>query len=111
MSKSLKKSFHFLNLLSKIKNEKKRKDLLKEISDDDTIFSALSEIARNQVKGNIKLNKKQSHHLKKHSKTIKGFCCKKIPLNKRRKLIVQSGGFLPILLPLVAGVLGSILNR
>jgi len=113
MSKSLQKTFHFLRLISQIKNEKKRKVLMKEICEDETIYKALSEIAKNQIKGNIKLDKKQSKKLKRHSKLLKKLCLKKdkITLKKRKNLVVQSGGFLPLLLPTVALILGSILNR
>ena len=88
-------------------------DLLKESGADETVYKALSEIATNQKKGNIKLDNKQTKKLNRHSKTLKNLCCKKdkLSLKKRKKLVVQSGGFLPILIPTVAAILGSILNR
>jgi hypothetical protein len=112
MSKSLKKTLPILQLVSKIKNNKKRNEILSEISDDDAIFNAIKEIATNKIKGNIKLNKKQTKQIKKYDKVFKGICCSKTNNcpKKRKKFVSQSGGAFPILIPVVEEILSSLLN-
>ena len=113
MSNKLKENFPVIQLLSKIKNAKKRKNILKEIEGDQNIYDSIAEIIRNNQKGNIKLTKLQTNKLKKYNKVLKGFCCSKNKkcFKKRKNLLIQSGGVLPILIPAVASILSSLFNR
>ena len=109
MSDNLKKCIEELKLVMKIKDKTKRNIILEYLSQKDEIYNALREIAVNIMKKNIKLNKNQLKRLGRHGNTI-------IDLNdgvkrkQRKRIVQQSGGFLPWLLPVVATVLGSIIK-
>ena len=110
-SKSLGKALPFLKLVSNLSNQNRRR-VLRELGGDKTVYNALNEIAHNTIKGKVKLNKSQSRKLKPHRKILENLCkptnrnCSK----KRKSLIVQSGGFLPILIPALATILSTIIK-
>ncbi len=110
MSHSVKRTLDFLILLAKIKNAKKRNLILKEISGDKVLFKALSEIAHNFMKGNIPLGSDKKKKLKRHRRVLKALDCPKSAncLSKRKKVIEQAGGILPILIPAAAAALGHL---
>jgi hypothetical protein len=110
MSYSVRRTLDFLKMLSKIKSVNKRNAILKEISGDKVLFDSLSELAHNLLKGNIPLKKGQLQKLKRHNKLLKALDCPKTRkcLSKRKKVIEQSGGFLPILIPAAAAALGHL---
>lgn len=109
MSEAVKSYLQFLRGVSR-KTLPKRTAILKEFSDDRVLFDALSEISHNLLKGNIKVNKNQFKRLKKHTPVLKALDCPKTRKcsAKRRKLIEQSGGFLPFLIPAAAVALGEL---
>ncbi len=111
VSKSVVSTIPFLKVVSRLP-DKSRKIVLNDLSEDQTVYDALSEIAHNTIKGNVKLKKSQSKKLKHHSNVLKQLCCLKNKKNiqKRKKLVVQSGGFLPILIPSIAALLGSLIK-
>lgn len=113
MSESLKKTLNFLQALTRVKDRDSREVVLKHLGDDKILYDALSEIARNYLKGNINLSTSQSKKIKRHSKVLKELCCKKNRkcAKKRKELLVQSGGFLPILIPAVASIISAIISR
>jgi hypothetical protein len=110
MSYSVRRTLDFLKFLSKIRSAKKRNLILKDLSKDKVLFDALSELAHNHLKGNIPLNKSQLKKLNRHRKTLKALDCPKNRkcLSRRKKLVEQSGGFLPILIPAAAAALGHL---
>ena len=110
ISSSLRKSMPLLKGISTL-NEAKRKKVLSDIGQDPTIYHALREIAHNTIKGNVKLNNNQKLKLKRHNKTLKALCVNCKCAKKRKKLVVQSGGFLPLLIPAVAGLISSIISK
>jgi hypothetical protein len=101
-------------MLSRIKSAKKRNMILKELNRDKVLFDALSELAHNHLKGNIPIGYNQTtlNHkkLKRHTKLLRALDCPKSRkcASKRKKLIEQSGGFLPILIPAAAAALGEL---
>jgi hypothetical protein len=112
VSNSLRSTYPFFKLLNKFESEDREK-LLGKLKGDKTAYNALHEIAFNTLKGNYKLNKNQKKRLKPYDSVMKNLCCSKNrKLNKKRQeLIKQSGGFLPILIPAIATVLASIINK
>jgi len=92
------------------KSPLKRKAILREFGDDKVLFDALSELSHNLIKGNIPLDTAHLKKIRKYSKTLKALDCPKSRKCKvkRRKLIEQSGGFLPILIPAAAAALGHL---
>ena len=110
MSKNLINCFEKLVLISKIKNIETRKKLITEIF-DDCLYKAINEISINTVSGKVPLNKKQKSLLRKHKLILKKLSCGIKSKSKRKKLVVQSGGIWPILIPAVASVLTTLLTK
>jgi|SRR6266571_1585816 len=112
VSNSLKKSLPLLKLVSRM-TPANRSKILKDVRGDKTVYNALNEIAYNTKFRKYKLSSGQLKKLKPHAKVINKLsevknrnCC-----SKRKILIQQSGGFLPILIPAVISALGAILSR
>ena len=78
------------------------------IAKDPKIYNALRELALNIIEEKITIDKKTKNKLSKHKNTIYGICNrKKLSAKKRKKLVVQSGGWLWII-PLVTSVIDLI---
>lgn len=104
---------HF-TVLSKVKNINLRKKVLADMcAKDKTYCKGMKEICNNLVHGNIKLPKKMKKKLWKHRKIIRSVATVLESRNPRRKkLVIQTGGFIHLLLPAVLSTLSSILyNR
>lgn len=109
VSKCLKNNFPILQAISKIKNLKTRQKLLKVLADDKLFFQSLREIATNCLEGNIPLDEKTKTALQKHKKIIRNLATHTNG-TKRRKIVSQTGGFLPFLVPAAASVLGHLVK-
>ena len=97
---NLKKHIPQLKELQKA-NDKQRKTLLAGAK--TSLLKCLCECCLNIVKGNVKINKSQCDQLSPYAKTIRALARKREPFYKRRKLLIQKGGFLPALLaPILA---------
>ncbi|OXA53844.1 hypothetical protein Fcan01_11810 [Folsomia candida] len=93
MSHNLKSNKEFLSFLQKA-SSKQRKDILKGATSPQ--LKALSECVLNVCAGNIPLTPGQFLKLKKKRKALFKFL--KAKSIKNKKLVVQTGGFLPIVL-------------
>lgn len=96
---TLKRVLECLPTISKIAKAKtltKRLQLLKEAR--NCIYFAISEITLNILRGNIKISPQKTKKLQAHKVAIRKIASKEISLPTRKKLILQSGGFLPTLL-------------
>ncbi len=71
----------------------------------------MNEIAVNTVKQKVNLSKVQKKALKKYKIDIEKLSCYTKNSSKRKKLVGQSGGFLPILIPTVASILTTLLAK
>lgn len=103
MSKVLRKHVAILRTISKARPDL-RKDLLK-LSDQGLIRS-ICECADNTLKGHVKLNAVQKKKLARHKHILRRLIRKGESWKKKKRLVIQSGGFL---LPLLAPVLGAVL--
>lgn len=113
MSQNLLKNFSKLEIISQLKNLKTRKLLLAEFSEDDSFCKAIREIVRNTINKNIKLQDKDKKKLKKYKKVILALARKRKSKKSTKALMQQSGTgiFLPIVIPLVASIIGDLLSR
>lgn len=91
-----------LSLLKLLSKTKQPKYIVHELDTD--ILNCLSECCLNILHGNIPLSFQQKQKLKKHANKVRELTNKKIS-NKKRKAILQTGGFLPALL---APILGAV---
>jgi len=109
MSKNLNKCYSKLQFIASVKSPILRKKLLTSLS-DECLYKALNEIAVNTIKGNVKLNKSQKTQLRKYKTNLIGLSKKTNNKSRKIKLIKQSGGFLPILIPAIASIIGSLIK-
>jgi hypothetical protein len=113
MSNNLKRCASVLSLVSRIRNKSLRDSILREISCDDHIYDALSELAVNTLKGNVPLTKRQKEKLRRQKRFISSLSCdrKKHSLRKRKYLVRQSGGYLATVLPIIVTLLSELLSK
>ena len=108
MSERLQKNIKVLCAIAANRNPKSRKLQLKHICEDTDIASCLREICKNLVNNKIPLKAKHVKQLRKHKRIIREIAKKKNSKQKKSQLVQQSGGFLPILLPIVSTLLSLI---
>jgi len=111
MSDNLRACLLILKAISRIKNYKARQKILNEFNGEECIYKAIKEMAVNVVNGNIKLSRIQRTKLAKYKSFIKEAAKPTNSKLKRKRVIVQSGGFLPYLVPVVLSLLSSILAK
>lgn len=109
MSQNLRTCLKDLEFVSKIKCNKTKKGLLTYMSKSPKYYSALREIALNIIKGNAQIDDKSKKRLKRHRKDIYDLAKNKNCLTKRKKLVIQSGGWL-WLIPLISSVIDLMLR-
>jgi hypothetical protein len=86
-------------------NEKTRREYVKKC--DKGFLDCLSECALNIIKGNVPLNERQMKTLRREKNNLRQLSMKKTSLKKKRR-IVQKGGFLGALIPPILSVLGGL---
>ena len=112
MSQNLVLWIEHLKFIASIQDPMERNVRLKRFADNMEFFDALKEIAINTMNMNVPLKITQKEKLRRYARTIRELADKKPKSKlKRKKLIEQSGGFLPILIPLVASVIGEVLKN
>ena len=111
MSKNMKECMTILKVIASLKNKKQREKILKEFNGDECLYKALREIAVNTVNRNIKLSSKQKRNLIKYKSVIKSLTKPYKSKSKRKKLIIQSGGFLPYLIPAAISLLTTLIRK
>ena len=83
------------------------KAVLKGASPD--LINALSECSLNILKGNVRLSPAQKKQLSRYKQSLRTLARKGVSV-KRRKQILQKGGFIGALLKPGLGVLGGLLH-
>ena len=100
--------------LEKIANSSGEKRIKLILEAKNCVINAISEIAKNCLIGNIELKKCNFKKLEKYKEILRKIS-KKISLKVRRNLIIQDGGFLPLLikptLSLIAGIVGQQISK
>lgn len=101
MSSLVLKQLPLLEVLTKV-NSASRKEIIK--SCDLKLTEAIVECIFNVLRKNIQLEKSHINKLRKHKKTLRQLANPKQRLNKKKNLMIQSGGsFLPLILaPIVS---------
>lgn len=78
---------------------------------NQSLIKALSEISLNTLKGNIEQTPSSKRKLKKYKNKLRCLACPKRSIINKRKILVQEGGFLPILLgSLLSEIIGKLLE-
>lgn len=87
-------------------NETQRKALLSKA--DTGLIQCICECALNVLQGNVVLKKGEKKRLKRHAYLLRRLTEKRKSLNSKKRVIIQNGGFLPLLL---APILGTLLSK
>ncbi|KAI8511990.1 hypothetical protein Bbelb_110900 [Branchiostoma belcheri] len=102
MSQRLHRHADCLRVLSKA-NPKLRKAILSTAPND--LLKSICDCSHNVLKGNIRLTPGQRKGLSRHKNTLRQLGDKKIPLAKKRRTLIQKGGFLSLLLsPIISAI-------
>ena len=77
------------------------------------LIRCLCDCAHNILQGNVTLSRHYKQKLRQHKTKLRKLANRKVAL-KTKKQLVQSGGFLPLLLsalaPVITGVVGSLIK-
>ena len=76
---------------------------------DSELINAIRECLYNILKGNVHFNNKDLNKLKKYKGSIRSLVGKNC-LKKNRRILVQKGGFLPIIIPTIVELIGSVIK-
>ena len=106
MTSRLKKNAPLLKMMSKAKPPVV-KAILKTCDRD--LIATLCDIALNVLKSHVSLTPSQKRRLSRHKHTLRQLVKKQVSL-KKKKALLQKGGFLGALLKPVLGILGGILG-
>ena len=106
MAETLKKHGEMLKFLSAMKPAT-AKTIVKAVSPE--FIRVLCECCHNVLKGNVPLTANQKRKLCRHKNKLRSLTQKKLSI-KRRKQILQQGGFLGALIGPIVGVLKSVLG-
>ena len=88
---------------------KLRKAILKAV--DPNVINLLSECSLNVLEGNVKLKPCVKRELSKYKGSLRSLTAN-TSLAKKRRVLIQKGGFLPALLgSVLSGLLGTLLSR
>lgn len=77
-----------------------------------SFVKCIEEICYNTVNGNVKLNAGELKKLKRYKKAIRFVAQPKVSISRKKKALIQHGGFLPTLIGIVlSAVLTHYLNN
>jgi len=107
MSDNLKKVIQTLYMVAKVRGKKKPEALLRRMSKDPNIYLALQEIAYKTLNKNIKLTLSHHKRLRGYKRLLEELA-NGIKAKYKKRAVVQSGGFLPVLIPLVLSILNGL---
>lgn len=108
---NVQKYIHILHTLQTAK-PRLRKSILENA--DIQLIKTLIECVQNTLSGNVPLNQNEIKKLKRFKTVLRVLLNSKCKLEKKRKLIIQSGGgaFLPVLLaPIVSAAINHFLKK
>jgi hypothetical protein len=88
--------------------DKAKRKLIKEC--DKHLIDCFCECSKNILKGNVPLKASQLKKLRHEKNNLRALALKKTSLKKKRK-ILQKGGFIGAIIPPVLAVLGSLVSR
>lgn len=99
--------FH-LELIAKIKSPILRRRVLEHFAHDKGMFDALSETCLNVTEDNLQFSSGSKKKLRKYKQCILDLATRKAD---KKKLMVGSGVFLPLLIPAAISAISEILSR
>jgi hypothetical protein len=107
MAKRAKKHINYLRFLAEC-TPAQRKSLLEKSNSDQ--IKSVCDCVENLMSGNVKITPAQKRKLKSHVNVLRELRTK-IPLSKKKKLLIQKGGALPFLIPALAALGGFLASK
>ena len=104
MSNKLHKHWQSFQHLQAAKSPNLRKSLLKLYSKNDEFCSACREISKNIVRRKLLITGSKASKLKRYKKIISQLARANNSRTLKKKLVNQSGGWLPLVIPLISGI-------
>lgn len=109
MSNRIRKNIHYLKVLHKSKPSV-RKAIIENSNKE--LVDTICECLHNILKGNVRIPSETYKILKRHQGVVRDLHNKKVGIIKKKKLLIQNGGFLPALLaPIITGIAGSLISN
>jgi len=105
ISARVRKYLPVLKRIAKL-GDKAKRDYVRKCDKDFLV--CVSECAKNVLKGNVPLTNRQKTRLHRSRNDLRAMSVRKTPLRKKRR-ILQKGGFLTALLPPLLAILSSAL--
>lgn len=103
---SYEKDVECLKLLGK---SQRKSAILK--SCPNSLIKSVCECVLNLLKGNLPISKQVKTRLTPYKRTLRKLAQKKVPLFKKRRLLIQKGeGFLSLLIPAAVSVLSTLIH-
>ena len=93
--------YPILRAITRIKDKEMQRKMLKFLCKEKKFKHCICELAHNTVKQNLPLSKKDKTRLNKQASLVKSIL--------KKKKIDQSGGFLNVVVPLLATVVGELI--
>ena len=103
------KSYHPM-LVALVSAKPKVRTLIHNSLDGATI-RILAQIAANLLHGNIPLNEGQKRKLRKFKRLLSILRNKYTSIEHKRRALIQQGGFLPFLIPIISSIAGALVSR
>jgi hypothetical protein len=101
-----------IDVLKVLKNKPKLRKAIVSASSKELIL-ALCEIIANVLSGNVKLSPSEKQKIQKYNSVLRKLVDKSTKVRAKKQLILQKGGFLPVILgpalTILASVLGSLI--
>lgn len=107
--KRLKENQHTLHVLKNC-NPHLRKSIIHYGNPE--LIKTLCEICMNTLNGNVKISPKCKSLLKNYKNSLRKLSSPRIGLKSKKKILIQKGGFLPVLLgTILSGIIGSLIEK
>lgn len=102
-------SYHPMLLALASAKPKVRAQLLQCL--DAGTIQVLGQIVANILQGNIPLHKNQRRRMRKYKRVMSILRNKYSPIEHKREALIQQGGFLPLLLPIISSIAGALISK
>lgn len=99
---------HMINVLAEA-SPKLRKAILQHA--DKPLIQTLTEAVCNTLSGDIPLKKNVQKQLQKYKAPLRSIACPKSKWKAKQRVLIQHGGFLPILMPIIASALSGLVSH
>ena len=100
----------FLEVVSRIKSVKDREIIMKKMASDQKIRHLMKEISINLLKERLPITRDQIKQLKKFKTTFIGLATRGNGKRRKINLIKQTGGALPLLVPILSTLLSTLIG-